>query len=73
MKTAIVTLYHNNHNFGGQLQAFALQNKIRELGYDCEVIDLDVQDKYRKIKTMQLEQEKNRICSIIETDLGEAI
>ena len=65
MKTAIVTLYHNNHNFGGQLQAFALQNKIRELGYDCEVIDLDVQDKYRKIKTLGIRKTVSRMCSKI--------
>lgn len=37
MKIAIVTIYDGN-NFGSFLQAFALKNKIEELGHDVEFI-----------------------------------
>ena len=35
----IVTLYHNNCNYGGILQAHALSSAVLALGYDCRVID----------------------------------
>lgn len=35
----IVTLYHNNCNYGGLLQAYALSSAVAALGYDCRVID----------------------------------
>lgn len=38
-KVGITTLYHNTINYGGALQAYALQKKIEELGCDCKVID----------------------------------
>lgn len=37
-KVGIVSLYHNNRNYGGQLQAYALTRYISELGYDAEQI-----------------------------------
>ena len=36
MKIGIITLYLNNKNFGGILQAFALQKVISEFGIQCE-------------------------------------
>jgi hypothetical protein len=38
-KCGIMTLYHENYNFGGILQTFALQHAISNLGWDCSVID----------------------------------
>lgn len=38
-KVGITTLYHNTINYGGALQAYALQKKVEELGYDCKIID----------------------------------
>lgn len=31
--------YHHSHNYGAMLQAYALQNTLRELGYDNKIID----------------------------------
>lgn len=38
MKVNVIT-FHFAHNFGAVLQCFALQEKLRELGYDVEVIN----------------------------------
>ncbi|MBQ9901134.1 MAG: polysaccharide pyruvyl transferase family protein [Clostridia bacterium] len=51
-KVAIVTLYHNNHNFGGQLQAYALQHVVASYGYICDIVDYNPQNKYKKLKTL---------------------
>lgn len=39
MKIGIVTFVHA-YNYGAELQCFALQRKLRNLGYDCEVLDI---------------------------------
>lgn len=51
-RVAIVTLYYMNFNFGGQLQAYALQNYISNLGFECEVISYNSQNKFKKIKCL---------------------
>lgn len=51
-KAAIITLYHKNYNFGGQLQAYALQKVVSDLGLMVEVIDYDSQNKIKKIKAL---------------------
>lgn len=38
-KVGIITV-HAAHNYGSCLQAYALQRKIAEMGYDCEIINL---------------------------------
>lgn len=38
MKVGILT-FHNAHNYGAVLQAFALKKKIAELGHDTEIIN----------------------------------
>ena len=48
-KVGITTLYHNTINYGGALQAYALQKKIEELGCDCKVIDCYVTTGQSKI------------------------
>ena len=45
MKIGIITQYYKSLNFGGNLQAFALQKKIEKLGCRCEQICYD--RKYR--------------------------
>jgi len=40
-KYGIVTLYYNNYNCGGLLQALALQETVEKLGVICEQIALD--------------------------------
>lgn len=51
-KVAIVTLYHNNYNFGGQLQAYAMQKVISEYNLLCEVVDYIPNNKFTKIKNL---------------------
>lgn len=41
MRIGIVTLYHENFNYGGLLQAFALQQSISRLGVECEVLQFN--------------------------------
>ena len=38
MKIGIITLYYENHNFGGLLQAYALQKAIEKMGSSAEQI-----------------------------------
>ena len=42
LKVGILSLYYNNSNFGGLLQAYALQKAIEELGYEAEEIKYDM-------------------------------
>lgn len=55
-KAGIVTLYHGNSNYGGVLQAYALNRTVRQLGYRCLTIDyqpssMSVKEKFsRKIR-----------------------
>lgn len=37
-KVGILTLYYNNRNYGGLLQAYALTRTINEIGFPCEQI-----------------------------------
>ena len=37
-KIAILTLYYQNYNYGGLLQAYALQKIIETMGYECKQI-----------------------------------
>lgn len=37
-KVGIITFYHNSHNYGGLLQAYALCQAIKSCGYDAEQI-----------------------------------
>lgn len=41
-KIGIITMLYHNYNYGGVLQAFALQKAITKLGYDVEQINYDV-------------------------------
>lgn len=47
MKIGIISQYYNSKNYGGNLQAFALQKRIENMGFSCEQICYD-----RKYKSM---------------------
>lgn len=49
MRVGILT-FHNAHNYGAVLQAYALQTKLKELGYDVSIINYCphyIEDKYK--------------------------
>ncbi len=41
MRVGIITFYNGNINYGGILQAYALQKTIENLGYECRQVCLD--------------------------------
>lgn len=41
MKVAICTIFHRNYNYGGMLQAFALQYKLKQMGFDAYTVNYD--------------------------------
>ena len=42
VRAGIVTLYHKNHNYGGLLQAYALQRTLSILGAEAELLTLEL-------------------------------
>ena len=44
MKIGIIT-FSRCDNYGAELQAYALQKKLNGMGYDAEVLDLEMQKK----------------------------
>lgn len=56
MKIGILTWFHKNYNYGGQLQAHALQRYVQSLGNDVEVID------YNQNPTNKIDMWIDRIC-----------
>lgn len=58
-KVGITTLYHKTINYGGALQAYALQKKIEEFGCECTVIDCYStagKNKYERFKALGLKR-----------------
>lgn len=53
-KVGIVTIYKNNQNYGGLLQAYALQQSVEDLGFDCEIVSYE-----RNISAYRKERFKN--------------
>lgn len=41
MKIGIITMYYDNANYGGLLQAYALQKVVTSIGFECEQISYD--------------------------------
>ena len=53
MKKIRTITFHNAHNYGAMLQAYALIKKLDELGYDAEIIDYRnpiIENRYKVIK-----------------------
>ena len=63
MITVGIVTFHRAHNYGAILQVFALQTKLKELGYDVKVIDYKNEAIDRQYKLIRL----NRGC--IKEDL----
>lgn len=40
MKSVGIITFHASHNYGSMLQAYALQQTVRSLGFDCRIINL---------------------------------
>lgn len=53
-KIAILTLYYHNYNYGGILQAYALQKVIEKMGFSSEQISYKLDSGYRDIKHFKL-------------------
>ena len=67
MKIGILT-YHNTTNYGAALQAFALQKKVEELGYNSEIIDYKckaVTERYEIINPLKSKNIKQCIKRIL--------
>lgn len=41
MKSAILTLFYQNYNYGGILQGYALQQELKKIGVESEILNLD--------------------------------
>lgn len=54
MRIGIVTFYRGNHNYGGILQAFALQKYLEQSGYEALQIGLDYTDSNSLSKIQKL-------------------
>ncbi|MEN6385118.1 MAG: polysaccharide pyruvyl transferase family protein [Phycisphaerales bacterium] len=40
MKKVAILTFFNRMNYGADLQAYALHKKVKDLGYDCEILDV---------------------------------
>lgn len=54
MKTIGIITYHHYNNYGTMLQAFALQEKIEQLGYRAELIDFKQDNSLSKYELLKL-------------------
>lgn len=67
MKIGILT-YHDTTNYGAALQAYALQRKIQELGYEVDIIDYKceaVTNRYKIKKLREIKDPKELIKTIL--------
>ncbi len=61
MKIGILTLYYKNYNYGGMLQAYALEKCIETMGVECEQISFDRKVSMLVNKKTQKYEYPNRI------------
>lgn len=64
-KVAILSLYHNNYNYGGLLQSYALCIVLRQYGIDARQISYELQSGYPGYKGKMCENMKHIIKMII--------
>ena len=65
-KVVYTITFHNAHNYGAMLQTYALQNKIKNLGYETEVIDFLSEELIKGYK-VKLFNFSNGIKSVISS------
>lgn len=59
-KVLIITHYYNSLNYGGNLQAYALCEKIKQLGYDVEQLSYQMEIEYDSKKVNGIWQKVKR-------------
>lgn len=75
----LLTLDSKIYNYGGFLQEMALQDAIKELGYECEIIDYDInQEVYtfslkRGLKNLSYRKIKNKFLKRKELAISEEV
>ena len=65
MKAGIITM-HKVPNFGSHLQAYALQESVKKLGYDTELIDYKYPNEYHIARDKDLAKKKISLVRIIK-------
>jgi len=53
MKIALLTI-HSADNYGATLQAYATQKKLEELGFEVNIVDIDIPNPYSSLKGILL-------------------
>lgn len=59
VKIGVLSLYYNNYNYGGLLQAYALIYELKKLGFDAEQISFDLSTSPAIFKKTKIEKLKN--------------
>ena len=59
VKIGVLSLYYNNYNYGGLLQAYALIYELKKLGFDAEQISFDLSTSPAVFKKTKIEKLKN--------------
>ena len=68
-KIGIVTLYYKNYNYGGQLQAFAMQRLFADKGLDVYLITFKpdpLKDIIRKVNDIGIKGSFNRFFNKLQ-------
>lgn len=65
MKIGILTLYYQNYNFGGMLQAYALCQYLNQKGYDAEQISIKYTSRDYFISQIKKSTPKTRLKLIL--------
>ena len=68
-KVGIISLYYNSKNYGGLLQAYALNKYISELGYDSELISY----KRENIKPLYLPPQQTKMQKLVKMGISEVV
>ena len=68
-KVGIISLYYNSKNYGGLLQAYALNKYISELGYDSELISY----KRENIKPLYLPPQQTKMQKLVKMGIAEVV
>ena len=68
-KVGIISLYYNSKNYGGLLQAYALNKYISELGYNSELISY----KRENIKPLYLPPQQTKMQKLVKMGITEVV
>ena len=63
MKSAILTLFYQNYNYGGVLQGYALQQELKKIGVESEILNLD-RKKMSRFSSKGHSKNKSIICKL---------